>query len=98
MAFVELKDWDKRKLSAMDLQDKLNEEFTSILDGQVDAQLPPSVPGVGHSDGFVFRLEDRGGVGLDAPEGRARSAVREGQGGSGTRGRALRRSAGCAAH
>ena len=65
MAFVELKDWDKRKLSAMDLQDKLNAEFTSILDGQVDAQLPPSVPGVGHSDGFVFRLEDRGGVGLD---------------------------------
>jgi HAE1 family hydrophobic/amphiphilic exporter-1 len=65
MAFVELKDWDKRKLSAMDLQDKLNEEFSSILDGRVDAQLPPSVPGVGHSDGFVFRLEDRGGVGLD---------------------------------
>jgi HAE1 family hydrophobic/amphiphilic exporter-1 len=49
----------------MDLQDKLNAEFTSILDGQVDAQLPPSVPGVGHSDGFVFRLEDRGGVGLN---------------------------------
>ena len=66
MAFVELKDWDKRKLSAMELQDKLNAEFSVILDGRVDAQLPPSVPGVGHSDGFVFRLEDRGGVGLDA--------------------------------
>ena len=65
MAFVELKDWDKRKLSAMQLQDQLNGEFSTILDGQVDAQLPPSVPGVGHSDGFVFRLEDRGGVGLD---------------------------------
>jgi hydrophobic/amphiphilic exporter-1 (mainly G- bacteria), HAE1 family len=65
MAFVELKDWDKRKLSAMELQDQLNDEFSTILDGQVDAQLPPSVPGVGHSDGFVFRLEDRGGVGLD---------------------------------
>jgi HAE1 family hydrophobic/amphiphilic exporter-1 len=66
MAFVELKDWDKRKTSAMQLQDQLNDEFSVILDGQVDAQLPPSVPGVGHSDGFVFRLEDRGGVGLDA--------------------------------
>jgi HAE1 family hydrophobic/amphiphilic exporter-1 len=66
MAFVELKDWDKRKVSAMQLQDQLNSEFASILDGRVDAQLPPSVPGVGHSDGFVFRLEDRGGVGLDA--------------------------------
>ncbi|SDH13077.1 multidrug efflux RND transporter permease subunit [Paraburkholderia phenazinium] len=65
MAFVELKDWDKRKVSAMELQDQLNDEFSTILDGRVDAQLPPSVPGVGHSDGFVFRLEDRGGVGLD---------------------------------
>jgi HAE1 family hydrophobic/amphiphilic exporter-1 len=66
MAFVELKDWDKRKVDALVLQDKLNEEFKTILDGSVDAQLPPSVPGVGHADGFVFRLEDRGGVGLDA--------------------------------
>jgi hydrophobic/amphiphilic exporter-1 (mainly G- bacteria), HAE1 family len=66
MAFVELKDWDKRKVSAMELQDQLNDEFSTILDGRVDAQLPPSVPGVGHSEGFVFRLEDRGGVGLDA--------------------------------
>jgi hydrophobic/amphiphilic exporter-1 (mainly G- bacteria), HAE1 family len=66
MAFVELKDWDKRKVSAMELQDQLNDEFSAILDGRVDAQLPPSVPGVGHSEGFVFRLEDRGGVGLDA--------------------------------
>ena len=66
MAFVELKDWDKRTVSAIQLQDQLNSEFASILDGRVDAQLPPSVPGVGRSDGFVFRMEDRGGVGLDA--------------------------------
>ena len=66
MAFVELKDWDKRKTTALELQDQLNDEFSTILDGEVDAELPPSVPGVGHADGFVFRLEDRGGVGLDA--------------------------------
>lgn len=66
MGFVELKDWGKRDTDAMALRDRLNEKFDKILDGDVEAQLPPSVPGLGHSDGFVFRLEDRGGVGLDA--------------------------------
>ncbi|MDE1009946.1 MAG: multidrug efflux RND transporter permease subunit [Paraburkholderia fungorum] len=66
MGFVELKDWGKRATDAMALRDRLNEKFDKILDGDVEAQLPPSVPGLGHSDGFVFRLEDRGGVGLDA--------------------------------
>lgn len=66
MGFVELKDWDKRDTDALVLRDRLNEKFDKILEGDVEAQLPPAVPGVGHSDGFVFRLEDRGGVGLDA--------------------------------
>ncbi|MFL9865987.1 multidrug efflux RND transporter permease subunit [Paraburkholderia fungorum] len=66
MGFVELKDWGKRDTDAMALRDRLNDKFDKILDGDVEAQLPPSVPGLGHSDGFVFRLEDRGGVGLDA--------------------------------
>jgi len=66
MGFVELKDWGKRATDAMALRDRLNEKFDKILDGDVEAQLPPSVPGLGHSDGFVFRLEDRGGVGLGA--------------------------------
>jgi HAE1 family hydrophobic/amphiphilic exporter-1 len=66
MGFVELKDWGKRDIDALALRDRLNAKFDKILDGNVEAQLPPSVPGLGHSDGFVFRLEDRGGVGLDA--------------------------------
>ncbi|WP_133648732.1 multidrug efflux RND transporter permease subunit [Paraburkholderia flava] len=66
MAFVELKDWSKRDVTAMALRDSLNRQFAKILDGEVDAQLPPAVPGLGHSDGFVLRLEDRGGVGIDA--------------------------------
>lgn len=53
MAFVELKEWVQRNADA-------------ILDGDVEARLPPSVRGVGHADGFTFRLENRGGVGLDA--------------------------------
>ncbi|MGF6771015.1 HAE1 family hydrophobic/amphiphilic exporter-1 [Paraburkholderia sp. GAS199] len=66
MGFVELKDWNKRHSDALALRDRLNAEFGKILDGNVEAQLPPSVPGLGHSDGFVFRLEDRGGIGLAA--------------------------------
>ncbi|MFM0741129.1 multidrug efflux RND transporter permease subunit [Paraburkholderia xenovorans] len=66
MGFVQLQDWSKRHTDALTLRDRLNEQFGKILDGDVEAQLPPSVPGLGHSDGFVFRLEDRGGMGLDA--------------------------------
>ncbi|KVH53480.1 acriflavine resistance protein B [Burkholderia sp. MSMB1072] len=65
MAFVELKDWSQRDVDAMTLRDRLNRRFDAILDGDVQATLPPSVPGLGHADGFTFRLEDRGGVGLD---------------------------------
>jgi hydrophobe/amphiphile efflux-1 (HAE1) family protein len=66
MAFVELKDWDRRSISAQDLRDRLNDKFGAILDGDVEATLPPPVPGIGHAEGFTFRLEDRGGVGMDA--------------------------------
>lgn len=66
MAFVELKDWARRDVDAMTLRDRLNGRFGEILDGDVEASLPPSVRGIGHADGFTFRLEDRGGVGLDA--------------------------------
>ncbi|RQX79883.1 multidrug efflux RND transporter permease subunit [Burkholderia anthina] len=65
MAFVELKDWTQRDVDAMTLRDRLNRRFDGMLDGDVQATLPPSVPGLGHADGFTFRLEDRGGVGLD---------------------------------
>ncbi|KWZ35369.1 multidrug efflux RND transporter permease subunit [Burkholderia anthina] len=66
MAFVELKDWTRRDVDATTLRDRLNRRFDGMLDGDVQATLPPSVPGLGHADGFTFRLEDRGGVGLDA--------------------------------
>jgi len=68
MAFVELKDWAKRNIDAMTLRDKLNDAFAKIDDGDVVAQLPPAVPGMGRSEGFMFHLEDRGGIGMDALE------------------------------
>jgi HAE1 family hydrophobic/amphiphilic exporter-1 len=66
MAFIALKDWSKRKVDALTLRDSLNDEFAQIKDGDVVAVLPPSVPGLGHADGFTFYLEDRGGIGKDA--------------------------------
>ncbi|RKP48334.1 multidrug efflux RND transporter permease subunit [Trinickia fusca] len=66
MAFIDLKDWGHRDIDAQTLRDRLNEAFSKIDEGQVFAQLPPSVPGLGHSEGFTFHLEDRGGLGKDA--------------------------------
>ncbi|MFX1736742.1 multidrug efflux RND transporter permease subunit [Paraburkholderia sp. A1RI_3L] len=68
MAFVELTDWAKRSVDAQTLRDTLNAKFATFPEGSVVAQLPPSVPGLGHAEGFSFHLEDRGGVGMDALE------------------------------
>ncbi|MBN3788394.1 multidrug efflux RND transporter permease subunit [Burkholderia sp. Ac-20353] len=76
MAFVELRDWAKRDVDAIALRDRLNAAFGTILDGEVDVSLPPSVRGIGHADGFTFRLEDRGGVGMAALRA-ARDALAE---------------------
>lgn len=65
MAFVELKPWGQRHEDAETLRDTLNDQFGAFLDGDVEAQLPPPVPGIGHAEGFTYRLEDRGGVGMD---------------------------------
>ncbi|CAN7260444.1 multidrug efflux RND transporter permease subunit [Caballeronia sp. LjRoot34] len=66
MCFVDLKDWSARDTDAATLRDTLNRSFSKIMDGDVAAQMPPSVPGIGHSEGFVMRLEDRGGIGVAA--------------------------------
>jgi HAE1 family hydrophobic/amphiphilic exporter-1 len=66
MCFVDLKDWSARDTDAATLRDALNRSFSKIMDGEVTAQMPPSVPGMGHSEGFVMRLEDRGGIGIAA--------------------------------
>ncbi|MFT4432389.1 multidrug efflux RND transporter permease subunit [Caballeronia sp. 15715] len=66
MCFVDLKDWSARTTDAATLRDTLNRGFSKIMDGEVTAQMPPSVPGMGHSEGFVMRLEDRGGIGIAA--------------------------------
>ncbi|WP_028214241.1 multidrug efflux RND transporter permease subunit [Paraburkholderia mimosarum] len=67
MAFVELKPWGRRGKDEMDAQtvrDALNAQFGTLLEGDVQAMLPSTVPGIGHSEGFTYRLEDRGGIGM----------------------------------
>lgn len=66
MCFVDLKDWSSRDIDASALRDKLNRSLSAIMDATVSAQMPPPVPGMGHSEGFVMRLEDRGGIGIQA--------------------------------
>jgi hydrophobe/amphiphile efflux-1 (HAE1) family protein len=66
MCFVDLKDWSSRNIDAGALRDTLNRSLSAIMDATVSAQMPPSVPGMGHSEGFVMRLEDRGGIGIQA--------------------------------
>ncbi len=80
MAFIALKDWSHRNIGALALRDRLNESFGKIRDGEVIAQLPPSVPGMGHAEGFTFHLEDRGGIGkegLDAARERLLDLARK---------------------
>jgi len=66
MCFVELKDWSARNQTAAMLRDTLNKSLEGIIDGTVSVQMPPAVPGMGHAEGFTLRLEDRGGIGLEA--------------------------------
>ena len=66
MCFVDLKDWSSRDIDASALRDELNRSLSAIMDATVSAQMPPPVPGMGHSEGFVMRLEDRGGIGIQA--------------------------------
>ncbi len=82
ISFVELKDWTKRTMDVRQVRDALNDAFAKILDGNVQAQLPSSVPGLGRSDGFVFRLEDRGGIGMPALVAGARATGRAGESGT----------------
>jgi HAE1 family hydrophobic/amphiphilic exporter-1 len=62
MAFIDLEDWSQRTVDALTLRDRLNTSFAKIRDGEVTAQLPPSVPGLGHAEGFTFHFENRGGM------------------------------------
>jgi multidrug efflux pump len=66
LSFVLLKDWSQRSGAANRapaIVGRAIAAFSSIRDAQVFALIPPSVPGLGQSQGFDMQLEDRGGLG-----------------------------------
>ncbi len=62
--FLSLVDYDKRKLSAMELAQRLNEElYTAVPEAQCAAFIPPSIPGLGVSSGISVEVQDLAGQG-----------------------------------
>jgi len=68
MAFVALKDWDKRPGNANTAQaivQRANQDLAKVTDAQVIAMTPPAVSGMGQSNGFTFELLSAGGTSRD---------------------------------
>ncbi|MFM8433610.1 MAG: efflux RND transporter permease subunit [Bacteroidota bacterium] len=60
--FIELKPWDERQRTALEIADNLNKLFVKeITEATVIAVGPPPIPGLGSSGGFTMELQDRGG-------------------------------------
>ncbi|KUM27849.1 multidrug transporter [Mesorhizobium loti] len=69
IAFVRLKDFDKRKtpaLAAKAVAGRAMGAFSKIRDAQVFALAPPAIQGFGNTSGFDFYLQDVNGAGHEA--------------------------------
>ncbi|WP_412065893.1 multidrug efflux RND transporter permease subunit [Rhizobium sp. SYY.PMSO] len=68
LVFMTLKDWSERSAdqSAAIIAQKLNGAFLSIKDALAFATSPPAISGLGNSNGFSFRLQDRANRGYQA--------------------------------
>ncbi|SDU18391.1 efflux RND transporter permease subunit [Stappia sp. ES.058] len=68
LAFVTLKDWSERgpDESASAIAARGNGQLFGLKDAISFALSPPAIQGLGTSNGFSFRLQDRGGRGTDA--------------------------------
>jgi len=68
MAFVALKDWSQRpgaQNTAQAIAEAANKALASIRDAKVIAMTPPSLSGMGQSNGFTFELLSAGGTSHD---------------------------------
>ncbi len=65
LAFVSLKDWSERGAgySAQSVADRANARLFGLKDALSFALPPPPIDGFGATNGFAFRLQDRGGAG-----------------------------------
>ncbi|MBO9102070.1 MULTISPECIES: efflux RND transporter permease subunit [unclassified Rhizobium] len=68
LSFITLRDWSERtaEQSAQALSAKFNSGFRAIMDSTAYAMSPPAISGLGTSNGFAFRLQDRGNQGTEA--------------------------------
>lgn len=63
--FVTLVDYSQRKVTAMELVDRLNGElYVAVNDAQAYAFQTPSIPGLGTTSGVSLVVQDRGGNGI----------------------------------
>lgn len=68
MLFIGLEDWGARtspELSVQAVVDRINARFMADPQMSVMALNAPALPELGNSSGFDFRLQDRGGIGLE---------------------------------
>ena len=66
MAFIKLKDWDKRDVTAAEFIQRANMELHGIRDARIFVANIPTVQGLGQFGGFDMYLQDRGGAGREA--------------------------------
>ncbi|WP_427771893.1 efflux RND transporter permease subunit [Comamonas thiooxydans] len=66
LAFTTLKDWSERTAPGSDAKsfaDRAKGAMSALRDGFIFTLVPPSISELGNSDGFTFRLQDRGSKG-----------------------------------
>lgn len=64
--FVSLTDYDRRRITAMELADMLNEElYVSVNDAEAYAFTPPAIPGLGVTSGVSVQVQDLAGRGIE---------------------------------
>ncbi|MFC5582952.1 multidrug efflux RND transporter permease subunit [Rhodanobacter terrae] len=66
MAFIKLKDWAKRDVTAAQFIQRANGELQQVHDARIFVANIPTVQGLGQFGGFDMYLQDRGGAGRDA--------------------------------
>jgi multidrug efflux pump len=66
IAFIRLKPWDERKVTASEFIQKANMALFGIRDAQIFVINLPTVSGLGQFGGFDMYLQDRRGQGRDA--------------------------------
>ncbi|MES2378208.1 MAG: multidrug efflux RND transporter permease subunit [Bacteroidota bacterium] len=57
--FVQLKKWDERKITSLQLVGMLQQKLSRFKEANVTVIAPPAIPGLGSTAGFSFILEEK---------------------------------------